>query len=178
MRLKKVGAVLTGCALLGATLVGAFAQSIPPLDFFVNVKTGAPHILIVVGSKAAASDVEAATALAVKIGTLDVVKAANRNSKVSKIPVSNLNLVVLDTQITLADWEAAGDYNLVLIGGPVANMLVKQLVDEGLSTVDWVISPGEWEYLKAPHSGEDILIVAGADREATRAAVQALINQL
>lgn len=60
----------------------------------------------------------------------------------------------------------------------VVNNIVKQLVDEGISTVDWETSLGEWEYIKAPYSGCDVLIVAGADRDATRAAVQLLIDGL
>ncbi|MBU7024305.1 MAG: S-layer protein, partial [Theionarchaea archaeon] len=66
----------------------------------------------------------------------------------------------------------------ILIGGPVANIVVKQLVDEGISTVDWATSPGEWEYITDPYGDCDILIIAGADRDATRDAAQDLIDQL
>ncbi|MBU7022568.1 MAG: S-layer protein, partial [Theionarchaea archaeon] len=55
---------------------------------------------------------------------------------------------------------------------------VKQLVDEGISTVDWTTSPGEWEYITDPYGDCDILIIAGADRDATRDAAQDLIDQL
>jgi hypothetical protein len=87
-------------------------------------------------------------------------------------------LVMLDTELDFAGWKAACDYNLVLIGGPVANIIVKQLVDEGKSAVNWATSPGEWEYIVAPYGGCDVLIIAGMDRDATRSAAQDLIDLL
>ncbi|MBU7028517.1 MAG: S-layer protein, partial [Theionarchaea archaeon] len=91
--------------------------------------------------------------------------------------IDETGLVMLDTELDFAGWKGACDYNLILIGGPVANIIVKQLVDEGISTVDWAASPGEWEYIEAPYDGCDILIIAGSDRDATRAAAQSLIDQ-
>lgn len=86
--------------------------------------------------------------------------------------------IVLDTELDFTEWKSTCDYNLILVGGPAVNIIVKQLVDEGISTVDWETSLGEWEYIKAPYSSCDVLIVAGADRDATRAAVQVLIDGL
>jgi hypothetical protein len=97
---------------------------------------------------------------------------------VTPADVDETGLVMLDTELDFAGWKAACDYNLILIGGPVANIIVKQLVDEGISAVDWTTSPGEWEYIEAPYDGCDILILAGMDRDATRAAAQDLIDQL
>ncbi|MBU7011093.1 MAG: S-layer protein, partial [Theionarchaea archaeon] len=48
----------------------------------------------------------------------------------------------------------------------------------GISAVDWATSPGEWEYITAPYGGCDVLIIAGMDRDATRAAAQELIDSL
>lgn len=81
---------------------------------------------------------------------------------------------MVDTEFPFMSWKSACDYNVILIGGPVANMVVKLLVDQNVSLIDWAASPGEWEYIKS-YSG-DILIVAGKDREATFAAVQELIS--
>ncbi|KYK34742.1 MAG: hypothetical protein AYK19_02395 [Theionarchaea archaeon DG-70-1] len=92
--------------------------------------------------------------------------------------VDEVDLVMLDTEFDFAAWTSACDYNLVLVGGPVANSIVEQLVAEGVSTVNWAISLGQWEYLNAPYTTYDILIIAGSDRDATRAAVVALINEL
>ncbi|MBU7031520.1 MAG: S-layer protein, partial [Theionarchaea archaeon] len=97
---------------------------------------------------------------------------------ISPAEISETDLVKLDIELDFAGWKAACEYNLVLIGGPVANIVVKQLVDEGMSAVDWATSPGEWEYIVAPYGGCDVLIIAGMDRDATRSAAQDLIDQL
>ena len=99
-------------------------------------------------------------------------------TSITPVDIDETGLVMLDTELDFAGWKAACEYNLILVGGPVANIIVKQLVDEGLSTVDWAASPGEWEYLAAPYGSCDVLIIAGADRDATRAAAQPLIDQL
>jgi len=99
-------------------------------------------------------------------------------SEITPADIDETGMVMLDTELDFAGWKAACDYNLILIGGPVANIIVKQLVDEGISAVNWATSPGEWEYIAAPYGGCDILIIAGMDRDATRAAAQELIDQL
>ncbi len=92
--------------------------------------------------------------------------------------VDETELILTDTEFYVTEWEETCDLNLILIGGPVANLIVKELVDEGMSAVDWATSPGEWEYIPAPYGKCDILIVAGADRDATRRAVQGIIDLL
>ena len=92
--------------------------------------------------------------------------------------IDETGLVMLDTELDFASWKAACEYNLILLGGPVANSIVKQLANEGISLVNWATSPGEWEYIVAPYGDCDILIIAGADRDATRAAVKSLITML
>lgn len=85
-------------------------------------------------------------------------------------------LVKLDIEYDFEGWKAgAFNVNLILIGGPVANIVVTQLVNEGISVVDWVISAGEWELLRSPYGKDDILIVAGQDRDATYMAVENLV---
>jgi hypothetical protein len=87
-------------------------------------------------------------------------------------------IIMVDTEFPFMSWKFVCDYNVILIGGPVANMVVKLLVGRNVSLIDWAASPGQWEYIKAPYSRCDILIVAGKDREATFAAVQELINTI
>lgn len=132
----------------------AGSQNFPPTEFFVDPETRESNVIIVVGSNAAAMDVASATMLADKIGCL----------------------IILDTELDFAGWKAACDYNLILVGGPVANIIVKQLVDEGISAVNWATSPGEWEHITAPYGDCEILIIAGSDRETTRGAAQSLIQ--
>ncbi len=92
--------------------------------------------------------------------------------------VDEPSFVVADVNFDFTGWKASCSNNLVLIGGPLANIIVKQLVDEGISVIDWETSPGEWEYIVAPYGNCNVLIIAGKDRNATRAAVQKLINEL
>ena len=97
---------------------------------------------------------------------------------VTPADIDETGIVMLDTELDFAGWKAVCAYNLILIGGPVANIIVKQLADEGISAVDWATSPGEWEFIEAPYGDCDCLIIAGADRDATRAAAQDLIDML
>ncbi|ASJ10880.1 S-layer protein [Thermococcus sp. P6] len=83
--------------------------------------------------------------------------------------------------ITVMDYEVNLDdpgSNLILVGGPVANQVTKYLVDQGISTVDWVNSPGDIEYLQGALGGYDVVIVAGATRNETRVAAEALMQYL
>jgi S-layer protein (TIGR01564 family) len=69
--------------------------------------------------------------------------------------------------------------NLVLIGGPVANSLVAELVTAGKSKVDWYTSDGDIELVSDyPSTGFTGIIVAGKNREATKAAADALAAAL
>ena len=75
--------------------------------------------------------------------------------------------------------EADKNMNLILVGGPVANTLVSDLVNAGKSKVDWHNSEGDIEVIKdAFKVGKYAIIVAGKDRDATRAAAEALADAL
>lgn len=92
--------------------------------------------------------------------------------------VEKTNLIMVDTELNFEEWKTSCEYNLILIGGPVANIIVRKLVGGGLSTTDWKTSSGGWEYIVAPYGGCDVLIIAGKDRYATAFAVYSLIEQL
>jgi hypothetical protein len=85
------------------------------------------------------------------------------------------DLIVVDSDISFQEWKTTGTSNLILIGGPVANAFVDTLVEEGISTVNWFESDGEWEYISNLYTC-DILIIAGKDREATCQAVAQFLN--
>jgi hypothetical protein len=71
------------------------------------------------------------------------------------------------------------DMNLVLIGGPVANTLTAELVTNGKSTVDWYASEGDIEVISSAFkTTKYAIIVAGKNREATKAAADALAAAL
>lgn len=145
------------------TLEGS--QHVLPTEFFVDPETGEPNVVIVVGSNAAEMDGESAAMLAEKINAM-------------ALPDAPAVVVMTDTDFSFTDWKADCDYNLILVGGPVANTIVRFLVDEGFSNTNWTISPGEREYITAYSNGCNILVIAGADRDVTRLAVQALIQWL
>ena len=108
-------------------------------------------------------------------------------TEIVKVDIDPMAIVVNDDEVT--DTMKATS-NLVLVGGPglvvcvgatpqVANTLTQDLVDQGLSVVDWAASTGEYEYVAdAFAEGKDVVIVAGADRDATRHAVELLLNDL
>jgi len=83
-------------------------------------------------------------------------------------------------ELDIVDEDTADkSLNLVLIGGPVANKLTADLVSAGKSTVDWYNSPGDIEVIAdAFGTGSYGIIVAGKDRDATRAAAEALADAL
>jgi len=90
----------------------------------------------------------------------------------ANVKIDPVELIKLDIEVN----TATNTKNLVLVGGPVYNSIVKDLVDMGASTVDWATSAGEWEWIADPMAkGYDVLIVAGANREETRMAAEDLI---
>ena len=91
------------------------------------------------------------------------------------VKIDPLELVKLDIELN----PRTINKNIVLVGGPVFNSLVKDLVDNGSSTVNWFTSQGEWEWVADPYAvGNDVLIVAGANREETRRAANDLVAEL
>ncbi|WP_297464908.1 S-layer protein [Thermococcus sp.] len=94
-------------------------------------------------------------------------------TKIEPKPVSE-PITVMDFEVNMEDPGA----NLILVGGPVANKITKWLVDQNISKVDWYNSPGEIEYIPDALGGYDVVIVAGATRNETRAAAEALMQYL
>jgi len=93
----------------------------------------------------------------------------------ANVKIDPVELIKLDIEVN----TATNTKNLVLVGGPVYNSIVKDLVDMGASTVDWATSAGEWEWIADPMAkGYDVLIVAGANREETRMAAEDLVAML
>ena len=104
--------------------------------------------------------------------TIDTAQSITYTKNVNIDPIE---LIKLDIEMN----TAANNKNLVLVGGPVYNAIVKDLVNMGASTVDWTTSPGEWEWIADPFGrGYDALIVAGANREETRLAAQQLVSEM
>ncbi len=103
------------------------------------------------------------------------VDAAQTITYTKSVNIDPIELIKLDIEMNTASLTK----NLVLIGGPVYNSIVSDLVNMGASQVDWYSSPGEWEWIADPFArGYDVLIVAGANREETRLAAQQLVSQI
>jgi S-layer protein (TIGR01564 family) len=92
----------------------------------------------------------------------------------AKAPVAfKAPLAVLDTEVSLD----AANKKLILVGGPVANALTKELADAGKIEMT-VESPATLAVVAGAANGNDVLVVAGGDRAATAEAANALINML
>ncbi len=93
------------------------------------------------------------------------------------IDIDPEKLVKLDDEITPNLME---EYNLILVGGPAANTIVKKLVEYKYTSEEkWATSEGEMELLKDVYAtGKDILIVAGKDRGGTNLAACNLVEML
>ena len=86
------------------------------------------------------------------------------------------SLVWLASEVTEKELT---QYNVIVIGGPDVNPFTEELVEKGLSTVDWMNSKGEWEFIANPFGyGKDWLIVAGKDRDKTKLAAKKLYYSL
>ncbi|MGD2250667.1 MAG: S-layer protein [Candidatus Methanofastidiosia archaeon] len=109
--------------------------------------------------------------------------AAGTYTQVVQVDIDETELVKLDIEIDSLDKQ---NFNLILIGGPVANQLSKELEDLSIppddgSPVDWMYTSieGDFKLYTDPYgTGKDVLMVAGADRDATRAAAEQLISKL
>ncbi len=95
------------------------------------------------------------------------------------VDIDPTKLVKLDIGVE-AEPDLKSEYNLVLIGGPVANSIVQELVDLGITTFEeWDTSEGEYKLYEDVYSlGKDVLVVAGADRTGTSKAALDLITDL
>ncbi len=155
-----------------------------PDDFFVNTGDATPYLTLSIDD----SDDPNHTNNLIEQGFGFEQKTELKPTTVMHtVDIDPMSIVVNDDEVT--ETMKMG-YNLILVGGPglvvcvgaepqVANRLTKDLVDQGLSTVEWTESLGEYEYIAdAFAEGKDAIIVAGADREATRYAAQALLNDL
>jgi hypothetical protein len=104
-------------------------------------------------------------------------------TQIVQVDIDETELVKLDIEIDSLDKQ---NFNLILIGGPVANQLSKELEDLSIppddgSPVDWTYTSleGDFKLYTDPYgTGKDVLMVAGADRDATRAAAERLISKL
>lgn len=75
----------------------------------------------------------------------------------------------VDSEVTYA-MKMDDNMFLIVIAGPVANAITKELVNRGKCTINWKTSPGEVQYIEDAwgYNTADVLVVGGKDRWATR----------
>ncbi len=104
---------------------------------------------------------------------MDILRRMPLSTPLSEERVVPLSITSLK-DIEISDFHKKG-FNLILFGGPYANLLTKELVESGRSTVDWERSSGDFEVVSDAFSeGQYAIIVAGKDRTSTRTAAEAL----
>lgn len=104
--------------------------------------------------------------------TIEQIKGSTYTKITVKPPAEPIT--VLDSEVDLNNVDS----NLILVGGPVANSVTAYLVDQGVSQINWYASEGDIEYLENAFGDYDVLIVAGKNREATKAAAEELMAYL
>ncbi|MBN1785474.1 MAG: S-layer protein [Candidatus Methanofastidiosa archaeon] len=89
--------------------------------------------------------------------------------------IDSSNLAIRDVQVNV---DIKSDYNLILVGGPVVNSMVNELIILGITTMEyWTSSYGEYVVFNdAFVNGKDVIVVAGRDRDATNKATKSLLN--
>jgi len=144
-----------------------------PRSFFVDTTNGQPYSIIVVGKNAASMDSISGGLIISKIQAEAYYEDPSKG--MYRINIWDPQKLITNDEALLEN--IAKNNNLILIGGPVANRLVANLVQNGKSKIDWYTSQGEIEYIpNGLYPGRDVIIVAGADREKTRTAVLQLIS--
>ncbi|ADC70018.1 S-layer protein [Methanocaldococcus sp. FS406-22] len=115
---------------------------------------------------------------AVDVG--QTVSVLNADITLKDIKAETVTPVSLTAPIAKLDTEVSldtADKNLVLVGGPVANKLTKELVDEGKLVLN-NSSPATIAVIPGAANGHDVVVVAGGNREETRAAALELLKML
>lgn len=134
----------------------------PPIEFFIDPRTGKPRVFVVSSKIPSEMDLELAVMIAEKIGEITA----------TEVRIERASL--LDFEY----WKTDCSENIILVGGPTDNIIIEHIIEEGFSAVDWKDSPGECEYFVSLYGHCDILIVGGKNESARRKASLSLINWL
>jgi len=159
---------------------GASLKAASQSEIAFNLPTEEAKTQLQIGSsKATDETASVAVGSSAKLGgvSVKVVSAGATGKMAAGVP---LGVAKLDSELTSADKSA---YNVVLVGGPVANSVVNDLVASGkLAEKITNDSPGKGKGKvvvidDAFVAGKVAVVVAGSDRSGTRAAAQ-LLQQL
>jgi len=161
-------------------------------DFFVDPETGEPNFVVIVGNafeqymKAVKEFLgiiseEGYFSIAEILPTYRVTKYLGNFKTKEK---EQKHFVEVDTDsITIKDNEIiskiTAEFNLLLAGFFYENELIKELVDQELSKVDWEFSTGEFELIHdAFAKGKDVVICSGKDKDAISKGLRSLLEKL
>jgi len=106
------------------------------------------------------------------------VDVLNTEIKLKSITADAQQVVPVKAPIAKLDGEVSlndATKNVILVGGPVVNKLTKELADAGKVSIN-NDSPATLQVLEGEANGNDVLVVAGGDREKTREAALELIS--
>lgn len=167
----RTGIVDSFGASLGSATESALTLNLPSEESLTQLQIGS--------TKASDETASVAVGSSAKLGGVNVkvVSAGATGKEAAGIP---LGVAKLDSELTSADKET---YNVVLVGGPVANTVVNDLVASGkltqkITNDDPGAGKGKVVVVDdAFVSGKVAVVVAGSDRKGTRAAAQ-LLQQL
>lgn len=140
----------------------AYAHISTDISEILNFDYMRAKIVVGANTPAPAMDGLSASLIAGKIGTM----AFKEERSGFKVVLSHLTY--LDTEVTndTKKW-----YNLILIGGPVANSLSKEVFDKmEIKITNDYPGPGNGvvQLIKDPFGyGKDVLVIAGSDRNGT-----------
>ncbi|MHC1599085.1 MAG: S-layer protein [Candidatus Methanofastidiosia archaeon] len=93
------------------------------------------------------------------------------------VEIDSYSLALKDSELTV---DMKSEYNIILVGGPVANSIVQEMMALNFTTYDeWALSSGCFKVYKDVFvTGKDVIIVAGKDREATNQGARFLIDAM
>lgn len=175
--MKKALSLILIFLVLSIGLLQSSLGYLPARDFAV-CEDGSPRCFIVVGANAAPEDAATAQLLFEKLGDscYQYLQVDDGYLK-AHVTIYLENVLFQDEALSI---EQLATHNLILVGGPVANALVMDLVEQDLTTVAfWEASDGDVISFGSVFSETcQVVVVAGSDRDATRDAACAFISSV
>ncbi|HEC92701.1 MAG TPA: TIR domain-containing protein [Candidatus Atribacteria bacterium] len=159
-------------------------------EFFINSETGEPNFAVVVGNKSDEYIQYVRTFVELVcfkyVGYEEVTTSHYRteifgehfrvNTSRHDVEIDPYSLIIKEDEITNNIKIA---FNLLLVGFIEDNKLIKSLIDQGLSKIDWKIFLGGFELIPdAFTKGKDVIICSGKNTQAVLEGLKKLANKL
>jgi len=160
-------------------------------EFFVNLETGDPNFIVVVGDVfeqyiepikeflklISEEHFNYTEIIPMYLITEHLGKIKTGEREVTHfVEIDERSLELRDNEIK--DVHKIG-FNLLLIGFINDNALIKDLIDQGLSKIDWLYSDGDFEFIPNAFIKEkDTIICSGKDKDAISNGLRRLLEKL